>query len=79
MLSFNEKEILIRNGNSIRVDRIVFTSDSDVCIIDYKTGRVKKEDYNQLNNYEKILSEMGYRVKNKIIINTVNELEVIAF
>jgi ATP-dependent exoDNAse (exonuclease V) beta subunit len=78
-LSFNEKEILIRNGNSIRVDRIVFTSDSDVCIIDYKTGRVKKEDYNQLNNYEKILSEMGYRVKNKIIINTVNELEVIAF
>ena len=79
LLSFNEKEILIRNGNSIRVDRIVFTSDSDVCIIDYKTGRVKKEDYNQLNNYEKILSEMGYRVKNKIIINTVNELEVIAF
>jgi len=79
LLSFNEKEILIRNGNSIRVDRIVFTSDSDVCIIDYKTGRIKKEDYNQLNNYEKILSEMGYRVKNKIIINTVNELEVIAF
>ena len=79
LLSFNEKEILIRNGNSIRVDRIVFTSASDVCIIDYKTGRVKKEDYNQLNNYEKILSEMGYQVKNKIIINTVNELEVIAF
>ena len=47
--------------------------------VDYKTGRIKKEDYNQLNNYEKILSEMGYRVKNKIIINTVNELEVIAF
>ena len=77
--SFNEKDILIKNGNSIRVDRLVFTSDSEVCIIDYKTGRVKKEDYNQLNNYEKILSEMGYQVKKKIIINTINKLEVIAF
>ena len=77
--SFNEKDIILKNNDPIRADRIVFNSDTEVSIIDYKTGKLKKEDYAQINNYEYVLSEMGYTVKNKIIVNTVDDLEVIVF
>ena len=75
--SYNEKDIILKNSNPIRADRIVFTSEKEICIIDYKTGKLKKEDYDQLSNYEVVLSSMGYKVKDKIIINTANKLEVI--
>ena len=77
--SYNERDIIVKNDEPIRADRIVFTTAKEVCIIDYKTGKVKKEDYNQLNNYEMVLTAMGFKVKEKIIINTAYELEVIRF
>ena len=77
--SYNEKDIILKNSDPIRADRIVFTSKKDICIIDYKTGKLKKEDYDQLSNYEVVLSSMGYKVRDKIIINTANKLEVIKF
>ena len=75
--SYNEKDIILKNSEPIRADRIVFTSDKEICIIDYKTGKLKKEDYDQLRNYELVLESMGYKVRDKIIINTANKLEVI--
>jgi len=75
--SYNEKDIIIKNSDPIRADRIVFNSAEEVSIIDYKTGKLKNGDYTQINHYEKVLSEMGYVVKNKIIVNTENDLEVI--
>tara|TARA_B100001142_G_scaffold32399_1_gene28742 strand:- start:595 stop:1257 length:663 start_codon:yes stop_codon:yes gene_type:complete len=77
--SYNEKDIILKNSDPIRADRIVFTSKNEICIIDYKTGKLKKEDYDQLSNYEVVLSSMGYKVRDKIIINTANKLEVIKF
>ena len=77
--SYNERDIIVKNDEPIRADRIVFTTAKEVCIIDYKTGKVKKEDYNQLNNYGMVLTAMGFKVKEKIIINTADELEVIRF
>ena len=77
--SYNEKDIILKNSDPIRADRIVFNSDKEICVIDYKTGKLKKEDYDQLNSYELVLSNMGYTVKDKIIINTANKLEVIKF
>ena len=77
--SYNEKDIILKNCDPIRADRIVFNTDKEICVIDYKTGKLKKEDYDQINNYELVLSNMGYTVKEKIIINTVNKLEVINF
>jgi len=77
--SYNEKDIILKNSDPIRADRIVFNSESEVSIIDYKTGIVKKGDYTQINHYEKVLSEMGYKVKDKIIVSTVNGLKVIKF
>ena len=77
--SYNEKDIILKNSDPIRADRIVFKTDKELCVIDYKTGKLKKEDYDQLNSYESVLSSMGYTVKDKIIINTANKLEVIKF
>jgi ATP-dependent exoDNAse (exonuclease V) beta subunit len=77
--SYNEKDIILKNSDPIRADRIVFNSDKEICVIDYKTGKLKKEDYDQINSYELVLSNMGYTVKDKIIINTANRLEVIKF
>ena len=77
--SYNEKDIIIKNSDPIRADRIVFNSAEEVSIIDYKTGIVKKGDYTQINHYEKVLSEMGYKVKDKIIVSTVEGLKVIKF
>ena len=79
LISFNEKEIILKNNEPIRPDRIVFSSEKEISIIDYKTGKVKKGDYTQINYYEKVLVEMGYIVQNKIIVNTLNNVEVIIF
>ena len=77
--SYNEKDIILKNCNPIRADRIVFNSFNEISIIDYKTGKLKKQDYDQMNYYESVLSDMGYKVKNKIIVNTVDDLRVIQF
>ena len=77
--SYNEKDIILKDSDPIRADRIVFNSESEVSIIDYKTGIVKKGDYTQINHYEKVLSEMGHKVKDKIIVSTVEGLKVIKF
>ena len=60
-------EIFGQDGMSYRPDRLVFETQS-VSIIDYKTGKEKQEDYNQINHYGALLSEMGYQVKNKILV-----------
>ena len=75
--SYNEKDIILKNSDPIRADRIVFNSPNEVTIIDYKTGKIKKGDYTQINNYGKVITEMGYKVKNKIIVNTLKDLEII--
>ena len=56
--SYNEREIIRNNGDSIIPDRLVFLSDSNVALIDYKTGVKKNSHVNQLKNYEKIISEI---------------------
>ena len=63
----NEMEIFGNDGMSYRPDRLVFEK-KEVSIIDYKTGQEKQEDYNQINHYGSLLTEMGFRVKNKILV-----------
>jgi ATP-dependent exoDNAse (exonuclease V) beta subunit len=60
--AYNEKEILC-NGQTKRIDRIMFGKD-EVIIVDYKFS--EDTDYEnkyrkQLNEYKKIVSEIGYK------------------
>ena len=67
----NEKEIITKNGEILRPDRIVVTNDG-ATIIDYKTGKENNAYKKQLNSYAQVLEQMGYAIENKIItyINT---------
>ncbi|MFX0556198.1 UvrD-helicase domain-containing protein [Maribacter sp. CXY002] len=70
---YNEKEILLSNGGTLRPDRVVIR-EGKVHIIDYKTGDKNSKYHHQLNNYAQCYETMGYKVENKIIVyinNTV--------
>lgn len=58
----NEKEI-ISNGQTRRIDRIMFGKD-EVIIVDYKFTEDKENEnkyHKQLNDYKQIVSQMGYK------------------
>ncbi len=54
-----ETEVLTKDGKILRPDRVVVNG-NDAVIIDYKTGKERKEDEEQLGEYESVLKEMGY-------------------
>ena len=75
-----EKEILMPSGKTYIPDRLLFHKKSDeVVVIDYKTGKAKKEHENQILNYARALSNMGYNNIKKVLIyvnkeNIIKEL-----
>ena len=64
---FNEREILTKEGNILRPDRIVLHNGKAV-IMDYKTGGRKQSYKEQLFAYADALQEMGYVVEHKILV-----------
>ena len=56
--SFNEIEIINKNGNISRMDRVVEMKDKSINIIDYKTGIEKDEDILQVEKYKNVLKEI---------------------
>ena len=65
--TFAEKEILLKDGSSFRPDRILI-NDNDAYILDFKTGKKHPSHFNQLDNYEIAVNQMGYNVKEKAIL-----------
>lgn len=56
-----ERPILFPNGGTMRPDRIVWTADGHIDIIDYKSGEIRSDDYHhQIINYADALRSMGY-------------------
>ena len=62
-----EQEIILPNGKTYIPDRLIFDKD-EVIIIDYKSGKKRKKDQEQINIYADTLHLMGYKVKEKKII-----------
>lgn len=57
----NERTIVLPSGESYRPDRIVWTADGAIEVIDYKFGRPNHDQYAvQVRNYMKLLVKMGY-------------------
>jgi ATP-dependent exoDNAse (exonuclease V) beta subunit len=63
----NEIEILSKDQNVQRPDRIVFLADK-VFIVDYKTGEKTIQHLKQIKNYGNLLGQMGYKNIHMIII-----------
>tara|TARA_B100001939_G_scaffold229052_1_gene197296 strand:+ start:398 stop:790 length:393 start_codon:yes stop_codon:yes gene_type:complete len=72
LVYFNEREIISKKGFVLVPDRLVFLNDTDVVIIDYKTGVENISHKIQLRKYKSILEEMNFKIAEKIIVY-VNE------
>lgn len=55
----NEAEILTAEGTAKRPDRVIIMDDK-VIVVDFKFGVEKREYLNQVNNYRRLLLDMGY-------------------
>ncbi|MEM7186619.1 MAG: UvrD-helicase domain-containing protein [Bacteroidota bacterium] len=65
----NERDI-ISPERILRPDRINLHPDGSVTVIDYKTG-VPQESYaHQIDRYARALTDMGYSVRNKLLVYT---------
>ncbi|WP_047247018.1 UvrD-helicase domain-containing protein [Maribacter thermophilus] len=63
----NEKDILMQDGTILRPDRVNI-KDNLVSIIDYKTGQKNNKYYEQLDSYANAFMDMGYEIRDKIIV-----------
>ena len=57
-------------------DRLVFLNDTDVAIIDYKTGKENDSHKIQLNKYKSVLEEMNFKVSEKILIYVNEKIKI---
>ena len=76
VISFNEREIISKSGAILVPDRLVFLNNSEVTIIDYKTGSESLSHINQLNKYEGALREMNITVVEKILIYIGEKIKI---
>jgi len=67
-----EASILNEQGNLLRPDLVVI-KDNVAVIIDYKTGEPSSSYAEQVASYAKLLSQMGYDVKERLIVYVDNE------
>jgi ATP-dependent exoDNAse (exonuclease V) beta subunit len=65
----SEAEILLQDGKVLRPDRVMLKN-NEAIVVDYKTGKQKKEHEQQLNEYALVLSDMGYKTINKYLVYT---------
>jgi len=68
---YNERDIITKQGHTLRPDRLNFYPQTNsVTIVDYKTGTPSYEHEDQINGYATALFDMGYTIKDKILVYT---------
>lgn len=63
----DEREICTLNGKALRPDRVIL-DEKEAVIIEYKTGEKRSRHMEQVNEYSQELEDMGYNVKDKLIL-----------
>ncbi|UBM60295.1 UvrD-helicase domain-containing protein [Marinilongibacter aquaticus] len=71
----NERDILVKDQEAARPDRVVITDDK-VVILDYKTGKKQKSHERQLQQYGELYRQMGYE-KVELLLVYLNPLEIV--
>ncbi|WP_158548346.1 UvrD-helicase domain-containing protein [Marixanthomonas ophiurae] len=66
----NERDLMTSEGKILRPDRLNFHPDGSVSIIDYKTGSQSEKHKIQINQYATALSEMNFKIAEKILVYT---------
>jgi len=73
-----ERDIFTSTKEAQRPDRLNYIDEKTISIIDYKTGVEKLEDKNQIKYYGVLLSEMGFEIKELLLVYIKDEIEVIS-
>lgn len=73
----NEHEIFTQNGEILRPDRINFTENNKVTIIDYKTGEKNPQHHNQIIKYGAVLNQMGFKINELLLVYIKQDIEVV--
>ena len=73
----NEQTIIQKEGKTIKPDRMVFTKNKDVFLLDYKTGLHNPKYQLQLENYQNAIELMGYKVVKKSLIYIGEQINVV--
>lgn len=73
----NEKTIIQKDGVLVKPDRMVLTTNKEVYLLDYKTGIHQNKYTIQLENYQKSIEEMGYKVTKKALVYIGETIEVV--
>ncbi|WP_338407316.1 UvrD-helicase domain-containing protein [uncultured Flavobacterium sp.] len=73
----NEQTIIQKEGKTIKPDRMVFTKNKEICLLDYKTGTHNSKYQLQLENYQNAIELMGYKVVKKSLIYIGETIDVV--
>ncbi|POR30676.1 ATP-dependent helicase [Flavobacterium columnare] len=73
---YNERVILKKGESNHIPDRIV-VNETKAYLLDYKTGTPNPKYIQQLADYEKALSEMGYQIEKKSLVYVGEKVEVV--
>jgi len=74
---FNEQTIIQKEGKTIKPDRMVLTNNKEVYLLDYKTGTHNPKYQLQLENYQKAIELIGYKVVKKSLIYIGQQINVV--
>jgi len=72
----NEQTIIQKEGQSIKPDRMVIDSNNNVFLLDYKTGASNPKYKMQLENYQKAIEDLGYKVIQKALVYIAKDITV---
>ena len=73
----NEQTIIQKEGKTIKPDRMVLAKNKEVYLLDYKTGTHNPKYQLQLENYQKAIELMGYKVVKKALIYIGEQINVV--
>ncbi|WP_188049501.1 UvrD-helicase domain-containing protein [Flavobacterium sp. GP15] len=73
----NEQTIIQKEGTTVKPDRMVFTKNKEVLLLDYKTGMHHVKYQKQLEDYQSAIESMGYKVIKKALIYIGKGIEVV--
>ncbi|MEH6536714.1 MAG: UvrD-helicase domain-containing protein [Psychroserpens sp.] len=76
---YNEKDIISKEGQLLRPDRVVINANNQAIIIDYKTGLENSKHKEQLYDYQYVLEDMGYQTVKKVLIYINDDIVIKEF
>lgn len=74
---YNEQTIIRKEGQAIKPDRMVFSENDEVFLLDYKTGLHNPKYLQQLQSYQDAIEKMGFRVTKKALVYIGEQINVL--